>query len=161
MKGMLTTATVALAATIAVVAVAYAEGVPTRDEYVAQVDPICKKNTDANKRILDGAGDKVNAGKLAAAGRQFIAAAKAFGRSVTEITSVARPPEDNARLEKWFKFLKIIQEKLAKVGKALKEGNKVKATHEKIRAERASNAANNVSFVFGFKYCHLRASQFK
>ena len=54
-----------------------------------------------------------------------------------------------------------MQTNLGKVGKALKEENKVKATHEKIRAERSSNAANNVSFVFGFKYCHLTPSQFK
>ncbi len=38
--------------------------------------------------------------------------------------------------------------------------NKVKAAHEQIRVERSSNAANNVSFVFGFNYCHLTPSRF-
>src|SRR4051794_9941630 len=137
MKGKPTTAVLALATMLAVVAVADGEGVPSRTEYVAQVDPICKANTDSNKRILDGAAEKVNKGKLAAAGRQFTRAAQAFGKSVQEIMAIPRPPEDNARLEKWFKFLKIIQEKLGKVGKALKEGDKVKAVHEKIRAERS------------------------
>ena len=41
------------------------------------------------------------------------------------------------------------------LGKALKEGEKIIAAHEQIRVERASNAANNVSFVFEFHYCHL------
>jgi hypothetical protein len=166
MRGRSRTAALALAATlvalVGAVAIAHAEeAAPTRDEYVAKVDPICQKNTDENKRILKGASGKVNAGKLAQAGNQFTRAAAAFGKSVREISAVPRPPADSPRLEKWFGFLKIIQTNLGKVGKALKEGNKVRAVHEKIRAERSSNAANNVSFVFGFKYCHLQASQFK
>jgi hypothetical protein len=162
MRGTLTTALVVLAVTLVAAAVACAEEVPpTREQYVAAVDPICMKNTDENKRILKGASEKVNAGKLAAAGQQFTRAAAAFGKSVKEISAVPRPPADSPRLEKWFGFLKIIQTNLGKVGKALKEGDKVRAVHEKIRAERSSNAANNVSFVFGFKYCHLKASQFK
>jgi hypothetical protein len=152
-----------LAVTLVAATAACAEEAPapTREEYVAKVDPICQKNTEANKRILDGASKKVSAGKLPQAGAQFTRASAAFGRSVKEIIAVPRPPADSPRLEKWFGFLKIIQTNLGKVGKALKEGNKVKAVHEKIRAERSSNAANNVSFVFGFKYCHLAASQFK
>jgi hypothetical protein len=165
MQATLTTAMLVFAATLVAAAVAYAETpvapAPTREEYVAKVDPICQKNTDENKRILKGASEKVNSGKLAQAGRQFTSASTAFGKSVKEIKAVPRPPEDSPRLEKWFGFLKIVQTNLGKIGKALKEGNKVRAVHEKIRAERSSNAANNVSFVFGFKYCHLKASQFK
>lgn len=161
MRGTLLTAFLVLAVTLVATAAAWAEEGPTRDEYVAQVDPICQKNTEANKRILQGASQKVNAGKLNQAGAQFTRAAAAFGKSITEITAVPRPTADSPRLEKWFGFLKKIKTNLGKVGKALKEGNKVRAVHEKIRAERSSNAANNVSFVFGFKYCHLKASQFK
>ncbi len=161
MRGRLTTAILVLAVTLVAAAAACAEEIPTREEYVAKVDPICQKNTEANKRILDGASEKVNAGKLPQAGAQFTRASTAFGKSVQEIIAVPRPPADSPRLEKWFGFLKIVKSNLGKVGKALKEGDKVKAVHEKIRAERSSNAANNVSFVFGFKYCHLKASQFK
>jgi hypothetical protein len=157
----MTTALLVLAATLVAATAAWAEEAPTREEYVAKVDPICQKNTESNKRILDGASQKVNSGKLKQAGAQFTRASAAFGKSVKEIVAVPRPPADSPRLEKWFGFLKIVQTNLGKVGKALKEGNKVKAVHEKIRAERSSNAANNVSFVFGFKYCHLQASEFK
>ncbi len=165
LKGKLISAALAVAATLAVAGPAYAEiapgTIPTRDEYVATVDPICEKNTLANKRILKGASEKVNAGRLADAGSHFTRAATAFGKSVREIIAVPRPTEDSPRLEKWFTFLRKVQENLGKVGKALKEGNKVKATHEKIAAERSANASNNVSFVFGFKHCALKASQFK
>jgi hypothetical protein len=163
MRGTLTTAFLALAVTLVAVAAAWADEAPapSREEYVAQVDPICQKNTQANKRILKGASKKVNAGKLPQAGRQFARASAAFGRSLREIKGVPRPPADDARLHKWFHFLGIVKVNLAKVGKALRQRDKVKAVHEKIRAERSSNAANNVSFVFGFKYCHLKAAEFR
>ena len=81
---------------------------------------------------------------------------KNFARSLKSIEALPRPPEDSPRLEKWFHYLKIAKENLAKVAKALREENRVKAVHEEIRTERSINAAHNVSFVFGFKYCDFR-----
>ena len=165
MKGKLTTAAVVIVATMVAAVSASAEilpgTIPTRAEYVAEVDPICEKNTSANKPILKAARQKVNAKKLPAAGGAFIRVSANFGRTLKAIEAVPRPTEDSPRLEKWFGFLKTVKTNLAAVGKALKEENKVKAAHEKIRAERSSNAANNVSFVFGFASCRLTPAQFK
>jgi hypothetical protein len=165
MKGTLTTAALVIAATLVVAVSAHAEiapgTIPNRAEYVATVDPICQKNTDSNKPILKSARLNVKADKLPAAGKNFKSVAANFGKSLKAIEAVPRPTEDSPRLEKWFTFLKTVQTNLNQIGKALNEEDKVKASHEKIRAERSSNAANNVSFVFGFKYCHLTPSQFK
>jgi hypothetical protein len=165
LKGKLTTAAVVIVATMVAAVSASAEilpgAIPTRDEYVAEVDPICEKNTNANKPILKAARQKVNAKNLKGAGADFFRVSDNFGRTLKAIEAVPRPSEDSTRLEKWFTFLKTVQTNLRKVGKALKEENKVRASHEKIRAERSSNAANNVSFVFGFRYCRLTPSQFK
>ena len=133
---------------------------PTRTEYVAAVEPICQANTEANIRILKGARGKVKAGKLAPAGNQFTRASAAFGKTITQLEAVTRPPADDARLVKWFGFLDTVQENLGKIGKALKEDNRVKANHEAIRAERSANAANNVSSIFPFHYCKLTPSRF-
>jgi hypothetical protein len=160
MRGTLLTAASIVAATLAVAAPACAAEGPTRDEYTARVEPICEANTLANKRILKNVRLKVRNGKLGAAGGQFIRASEAFGATVREIAAVPRPPADDARLVKWFGFLKIITKNLRKLGKALKEGDRIKATHESIRVERSSNAANNVSFVFGFRYCRITPSRF-
>ena len=160
MKRTLTTVALVFAATAVVVAAAWAAD-PTREEYVATIDPICKKNVDSNKKVLKGVGALVKAGKLKVAASRFTQVAANFGRTIKSVEAIPRPPEDSPRLEKWFKFLKIVQKNLAEVGKALKEENKIRASHEKIRAERSSNAANNVSFVFGFHYCNLRPGQFK
>lgn len=159
MRGRAWTASV-LVATLVVAGGAHALEGPTRGEYAAQVEPICEQNTLANKRILKGVRSKVRQGKLKAAGRQFIRASEKFGATVREIAAVPRPPADDARLVKWFGFLKIIKKNLRMVGKALKEGNQVKAVHERVRVERSSNAANNVSFVFGFRHCRITPSRF-
>jgi hypothetical protein len=148
-------AALGVAATSAVAA----EG-PTRDEYAAQVDPICEQNTLANERILKGVRPKVNDGRLKEAGGQFIRASEKFGATVNEIAKVPRPPADDARLVKWFGVLKTVTKNLRMVGKALKEEDRIKAIHERIRVERSSNAANNVSFVFGFRYCRITPSRF-
>lgn len=136
-----------------------AEG-PNRDEYRAMVEPICERNTFANKRILAGARDKIRQGRLRAAGGQFIRLSEAFGASVREIAAVPRPPTDDARLVKWFGFLKILKGHLRNLGKALKERDRIKAAHERIRVERSGNAANNVGFVFEFTYCRITRSRF-
>jgi hypothetical protein len=165
LKRTLTTAALVIAATTLAAVSASAEilpgAIPTREEYVAAVDPICEKNTNANKPILKAARQKVNAKDLKGAGADFFRVSDNFGKALKSIKAVPRPTEDSARLEKWFTFLKRVQTNLRKVGKALKEENRIRASHEKIRTERSSNAANNVSFVFGFKSCRLTPAQFK
>ncbi len=155
----------AVACAIVIAGVAKAEiapgTIPTREQYVAEIEPICEKNTDDNARILDGARQKVRSDKMPVAGNQFIRASKAFGKAVTQISKVPRPPADDARLLKWIKFLRIVQKNLKKIGLALKAENRVKANHEAIRAERSGNAANNVGSVFKFLNCHLQPSRFR
>jgi hypothetical protein len=163
MKGVLTAVISVAAMALLPAAVASAEEAPTRAQYVEQVDPICQTNTEANKRILKNVKTKARSkapSKVREAGAQFIHAASAFGAAETKIAAVPRPPADDARLLKWFKQLTIVRTDLRNLGTALKEGQKILAAHEQIRVERASNAANNVSFVFEFRYCHLTASNF-
>jgi hypothetical protein len=140
---------------LAVAAGAWAAEEPTREGYVAQVEPICEATRIAEKRILSGAKDRVRSGKLGAAGGQFIRASESFGGMISELVAVPRPAADDTRLLRWFGFLRIVKTNLRKVGKALREGNKVRAMHESIRVERSGNAANNVSFVFRFHYCRI------
>jgi hypothetical protein len=163
MKGVLALAVSIVAAAFALAPAAAAEEGPTRVQYVEQVEPICQANTEANKRILRNVRPKARSkvpAKMKQAGAQFIHASAAFDGAVEKISAVPRPPTDDARLVKWFKYLGIVGEKLRKLGEALKANEEIRAAHEQIRVERASNAANNVGFVFGFHYCRLTASRF-
>ncbi|MDX6602375.1 MAG: hypothetical protein QOF13_1577 [Solirubrobacterales bacterium] len=162
MKGVLTLAVAVAAATLLLAVPAWAEE-PTRDQYREGVEPICQANTEANKRILKNAKDRAKSrvpAKMKEAGAQFIHASVVFGKTVQKLAGVPRPPADDTRLLKWFKQLGIVRTNLRKLGKALKADEEIKAAHEQIRVERASNAANNVSFVFEFHYCRLTAARF-
>jgi hypothetical protein len=162
MKGMLRIAPLLAALGLLVPAAAGAEeaAVPTRAEYVTQVEPICQANTEANATILKNAQYRAHHGKMKQAGAQFIHAAAAFGATVTKISAVPRPPADEPRLLKWFKFLEIVKKNLHELGSALKEEDKIRAAHEAIRIQRSGNAANNVGFVFQFHYCRITPSRF-
>ncbi len=162
MKGVLSLVISVVAVALALAAPAWAEE-PTRDQYREQVEPICQANTEANKRILKNAKERAKSrvpAKMKEAGAQFIHASAVFGKTVEKLAGVPRPAADDERLLKWFKQLGIVQTDLRKLGKALKATEEIKAAHEQIRVERASNAANNFSFVFEFHYCHLTASRF-
>jgi hypothetical protein len=161
MRGTLVLAIAVAAATLLPVGSAGAEEAgPTRAEYVGQVEPICQANTEANKRILKNVRQKAKDGRLKQAGAQFIQASAAFGSTVKKISEVPRPAADDARLLKWLKYLGIVRSELHKLGMALKEEDKILAAHEGIRVERAGNAANNVGFVFEFRYCRISPGRF-
>lgn len=163
MGGALRIAVFTAAAMLLLVGGARAEEGPSRAEYVEQVEPICEANTIANKRILKNVRTKARSklqSEVSAAGGQFIRASKVFGLTVDKIAAVPRPPADDARLLKWFEHLRIVKENLGKLGKALKEGKKILAAHERVRVERSANAANNVGFIFEFHYCRLTPSRF-
>jgi hypothetical protein len=149
-----------VAATLAVVSIAHAAGGPTRAEYVAQVEPICKANTLASQRILAGARDKVKRGKLARAGAQFIRAAAAFGKATGEIAAVPPPPADEPKLSKWIEHLRLVQSYLRKTGRELKSGDRSDTTADVIKLRSAGNAANNVVYDFEFHYCRITGSRF-
>jgi hypothetical protein len=133
---------------------------PTREEYVAEVEPICKANTQANSRILDGVKEQVQQGKLDPAGRRFIRAATALGKSIRQIAAVPRPSADAAKLEKWIGYLKQEKVYLQKIGKALKADNKFQAQKYAVQLNRNNNRANNTVISFGFNHCRIDSSKF-
>lgn len=153
--------TVAAAAVVTLAVAAGAHGADqTRESYVATLEPICKRDKEAAERILGNTRENIRDGKLALAGRQLIRASEQFGATIGQIVAVPRPSVDETKLQKWFGFLRIVKEHLRRTGKFYKEGKRIEATHESIRTERSANAANNVSFAFGFRDCRLSRSRF-
>lgn len=158
-RGLRTIASIFLA-TLAFAGIGYAADEPAQMEYIAQVEPICEKNTIANRRILAGARYKANHGKREAAGRQFIRAANAFGATTKTIKAVPRPPAYEARLVRWIERLRVVEASLRRLGKALKEGDMREAVLGEVKLRNSALAANNVVYDFDFRYCRLSASRF-
>lgn len=154
----------ALASLVALLAIAPAalavEGEDPRAEYRERVEPLCAANTKANGRILKGVKQQVQQGKLVPAGKRFIRASGALGRSVGQIARVPRPEADAAKLAKWIGYLKSEKKYLFLIGKSLKSKNKFRAQKLAVQLNRNNNRANNTVISFGFKECRIDSSRF-
>jgi hypothetical protein len=132
----------------------------TREQYVAQLEPICKRNTTANKRILKGVKRQVQKGRLKPAGRRFVRASNALGRSIRQMAKVPRPAADAPRLKKWFGYLKRERVFLLKIGRALKTGKRGMAQRLAVKLNKNNDRANDTVILFGFKQCRIESSRF-
>jgi len=155
MRGTLGTLAAIALMTLAVVPLADAEEQP-REAYVTQVEPICKANRAANERIMAGARERVNKGKLEQAGKQFVRVSESFGGLIEQLAVIPAPAADSHRVERWLSLMRLLKSRLRSVGKYFKAGEKIKATHESILAERSGISANNISIVFHFNYCRFK-----
>jgi hypothetical protein len=154
MKGTLGTLAAIAAALLVIAPLAHGEE-QTRESYKAQVEPICQANRAANEKIMAGARDRVNKGKLELAGKQFVRVSTSFGGLIKRLVPVPPPPADERRIERWFDSMRLLKQRLRNVGKYYEAGEKIKATHESILAERAGLSANNTSIVFHFHFCRI------
>jgi hypothetical protein len=132
----------------------------TRDEFVARVEPICKRDAEANRRIFVGAEEEVKAGELKKASKHFVRAEAALDKTIAQLKAVPRPGADAQRLAKWFGYLEVESEYLGRIGKALAQEKKGKAQTLSVRLSRNSNLANNTVLPFGFVYCKIDPSKF-
>lgn len=133
---------------------------PTKESYVAEVEPICEANTKANEKILKDVKKQVKAGQLAPAGASLIAAGKALKKTWTELSAVPQPTESAAKLTKWLGYVKGEAELFEKAGTLLKAGKKAPAQQIVNKLSRNANLANFEVVSFGFRYCKFDPSKF-
>jgi hypothetical protein len=147
------------AMTVSLSATAFGDDI-TREDYVAQAEPICKVNTDANRKIFKGVRRMVQQNKLDKAAKRFRQAAASLRSTVTQLTALPQPTADQERLSKWLDYLSVEREFLTKIGTALAADNKFQAQTFIVRLRRNSNLANNTVLAFEFNYCRIDPSRF-
>lgn len=150
----------ALALVMGTASLAFAAEEVTRDSYKAEVEPICKQNTEANEKILKNVRREVKEGKLALAGKAFGKAADALEKAYKQIKAVPQPTADTAKLTKWLSYVKQEISLFDAGAKALKAGNKTKAQTIVVKLTHTANLANSQVLSFGFRYCKLNPSKF-
>jgi hypothetical protein len=150
----------ALVALLLAVPIAIADPETERAEYKAQVEPICKTNTLANKRIFKGLKGEIKRGELDKAAKRFKRAVVALDKAIKQIDAVPKPPTYTAKLTKWVSYLRTEEKLFREIGKALAAGKKGKAESLSVRLKRNSNLANNTVLVFEFNYCRIDPSRF-
>ncbi|MGV1048597.1 MAG: hypothetical protein ACOYD4_08775 [Solirubrobacterales bacterium] len=149
----------AVALLIAAAAAAAAQA-PTRDEYVTQLEGICKPDAEATQRAMKGARSDLAAERLAAAAGKFARATAIFGSTVKRIGAVPRPPADGAKLSRWFAYLRTQESYLRRITAQLRAGHGIKAQRLTARFIHNGNLANNVVLAFGFDYCSFKFSRY-
>lgn len=149
-----------VAALLAVAAGAGAAEAPTRDEYVSQLEQVCKPDAEATRRAMKGARSDIQAERFAVAAEKFAAAASIFGGTVREIAVVPRPAGDEAKLGKWFGYLKAQESYLKQAAVQFRADRAVKGQRLTARFIHNGNLANNTVLAFGFDYCSFKFSRY-
>jgi hypothetical protein len=132
----------------------------SRDEYKESAEPICQTSAKANEQILSGVRKEVKQGTLKPAAAKFSKASKEQAKALKQLEALPQPAADQARLSKWFSYLKIEAELFESAGKKLKAGDKTGAEHVFAKLTPNANKANNQVLPFEFRYCRLEPQKF-
>jgi hypothetical protein len=151
---------IAIALFLLAAAVAPAADAPTRDDYVASLEKVCKPDALATQRAMKGARSDIQGERFAAAAVKFAQAMRIFGSTVKEIATIPRPTADVERLRKWFTYLNRQQDFLGRITTALRQDQAIKAQRLTARFIHNGNLANNVVLAFGFDYCSFKFSRY-
>lgn len=136
-----------------------AEG-PARNEYVSQLEGICKPDAEATRRAMKGARADIRAERLRVAAGKFGKARRIFGSTMKKIAPVPRPTADKEKLKKWFKDLNRQRSYLGQITAQLRADHAIKAQRLIARFIHSGNLANNVVLAFGFNYCSFKFSRY-
>jgi hypothetical protein len=147
-------------AALALAVPAAAAEAPSRPEYVAQLEKICKPDSKATQRAVRGTRADVRHERLGSAARKVAKARRIFVGTVRSISTVPRPVADRATLARWFAALKREAAALARTAAALRADDV--ARFQRVWADfiHEGNKANNVVVSFGFNYCAFKPSRF-
>lgn len=139
---------------------AMAAEAPTRDEYVAQLEAICKPDAEATQKAMKGGRADVSAERLELAAAKFGKAKTIFAGTLRQMSVVPEPPEDATKLAKWFTFLGKQKSYLGQITAQLKAGRLIPAQRLTARFIHNGNLANSVVLAFGFNYCSFKFSRY-
>jgi len=153
-------AAVSAVALLTAAASAAAAEAPTREEYVTQLESVCKPDAEATQKAMKGARADVQAERLTLAAGKFAQATTIFGSTLKRISAVPRPPADAAKLSKWFGYLKTQESYLKQITAQLRADHAIQAQRLTARFIHNGNLANNASLVFGFNYCSFKFSRY-
>jgi hypothetical protein len=134
---------------------------PSRADYVARLERICRPGSEATQRTVHGTPGDVRHERLAAAATKVARAKRIFSRTVAAIARVNRPPVDRATLARWFAALRRENVALGRTAAALRADDV--ARFQRVWADfiHQGNKANNVVVSFGFNYCDFKPSRFQ
>lgn len=134
---------------------------PTRPEYVARLEKICKPGTEATQRVVRGMRSDIRSERLQVAAGKFSKAKRIFAGTVGSISKVPRPAADRDTLSRWFAALHREIDYLGEIVTALRAENIARFQRVQGQFARQGSRANNIVVSFGFNYCAYKPSRFE
>jgi hypothetical protein len=141
-------------------ATASLEGEVTRQSYREAAEPICKANGRANQRILKHTRSDFRKDRLSKAGKSMIRASRALKKTYAQLRALPQPPADAGRLRRWLGKVKVEANLFQRAGRALKKGQKGKASAIVVKLNKNATKANNTVIPFAFKNCRFNPSRY-
>jgi hypothetical protein len=132
----------------------------SRTEYVAELEKICKPDSEATQRAVRGTKADVRSERLRRAAAKVAKAQRIFAGTVRSISTIRRPTADRATLDRWFAGLKRESVALGRTAAALRADDVARFQRVWANFIHEANKANNVVVSFGFNYCAFKASRF-
>jgi hypothetical protein len=134
---------------------------PTRPEYVAQLEQICKPGSEATQRAVRGMRSDIRSERLRLAASKFAKAERIFAHTVSSISAVPRPPADRPTLSRWFVALGRETDYLGRTAEALRAEDIARFQRVSGQFFQQGSRANNIVVSFGFDYCNFKPSRFE
>ena len=134
---------------------------PTRPEYVAQLEKICRPGSVATQRAVHGMRTDIRSESFRLAATKFAKAKRIFAGTVSSISKVPRPVADRATLSRWFAALGRETDFLGRTAAALRAENLARFQRVSGRFFQEGSKANNIVVSFGFNYCNFKSSRYE
>ena len=151
----------ALVGVLGIGTLAIADEPPTRAEYVAQLEGICKPRALATERTMRGVRADVQAERIPAWRRRSSPGRpRFFGETLRDMAAVERPTADATKLAQWFIYLNHQEAYLRLITAQLHAGHPIPAQRLTARFIHNGNLANNTVLAFGFDYCSFKFSRY-
>jgi len=146
---------------LALLVPANAAGEVTRSEYVAQLEKICKPDSEATQRAVRGTRADIRAERFRRAAAKVTKAKGIFSGTVRSISAVPRPADDRDTLTRWFAALKREGDALGRTAVSLRAEDLPRFQRVWADFVHEGNKANNIVVSFGFDYCAFKPSRFQ
>jgi hypothetical protein len=138
---------------LSAVAVATAIAAPTRAEYVAQLNGICKQTQKPLKRNQSAEQRAINQERWSKAARIEARIDRGFARLLQRLAPIPRPAGDEALIGKWLDAQTFQLRADRKFGRALATGNVHRILSALHRAVKADTASEQIIAGYGLDAC--------
>jgi hypothetical protein len=126
---------------------------PTREQYIAQADPVCAQSIQVQLNALGGVVTDIKHRRFKKAAKKFRRTAGLLSSGIDQVAAIEPPPEDVALISAWITALRREVPIIKRFASALRKGNLGKLAKSNRQLQRAASAAPGLVQGYGFQAC--------